>query len=107
MAKPFNVEQANPEARRAEQDPQRRIVFALPRTSGGESLLANLVALHLNGQDHVQDALLHLVNENLNDGYGNETFSMVNLIVMSDCCCLKPDTDHSFTPHRVFKHQHV
>jgi hypothetical protein len=49
MAKPFNVEQANLEARCAEQDPHRRIVFALPRTSGVESFLANLPALHLNG----------------------------------------------------------
>ncbi len=45
MAKPFNVQQANPDARRAEQDPQRRIVFALPRTSGVESFPANLPAL--------------------------------------------------------------
>jgi hypothetical protein len=71
MAEQFNIEQANPEARRAERDRQRRMVFALPRTTGVESFLAYLGALHLDGQDHVQDALLILDDENINDGYGN------------------------------------
>jgi hypothetical protein len=74
MAIPFNIEQANPEARRAERDRQRRMVFPLPRTTGVESFLANLGALHLDGQDRVQDALLHLVDENVKDGYGIRTF---------------------------------
>ncbi len=71
MAEQFNIDQANPEARRAERDRQRRMVFALPRTTGIESFLANLGALHLDGQDRVQDALLILVDENINEGYGN------------------------------------
>jgi hypothetical protein len=50
------------------------MVFALPRTTGVESLLANLAALHLDGQERVQDALLHLVDENIKDGYGIRTF---------------------------------
>jgi hypothetical protein len=47
------------------------MVFALPRTTGVESFLANLSALHLDSQDRVQDALLILIDENINDGYGN------------------------------------
>ncbi len=82
------------------------MVFALPRTIGIESFLANLAALHLDGQDRIQDALLHLVDENLNDRYGNGTFLMVNLIVMSECC-LTPDTEHSLTPRQVFKQWHA
>jgi hypothetical protein len=98
--------QDNLKARRAEWYRQIHMVFVLPWTITIEPFLANLAALHLNGQDRVQDALLHLVDENLNDKSGNGTFSMVYLIVMSECC-LTPDTEHSFTPHRVFKHWHV
>jgi hypothetical protein len=71
MSEQFNIERANPEARRAERGRQRRMVFAIPRTTGVESFLANLGALHLDGQDRVQDVLLILVDENINDGYGN------------------------------------
>ncbi len=56
------------------------MVFVLPWTISIEPFLANLAALHLNGQDRVQDALLHLVDENLNDKSGNGTLSMVYLI---------------------------
>jgi hypothetical protein len=57
-------------------------VFALPRTTGVESFLANLGALHLDGQDRVQDALLILVDDNINDGYGNVFFLKLTLHIM-------------------------
>jgi hypothetical protein len=51
-----------------------RNALSLCSTTGIESFLAILAALHLDGQDRVQDALLNLVDENINDGYGNGTF---------------------------------
>ncbi len=84
MAEQFNIEQANPEARRAERDRQRRMVFALPRTTDVESFLANLGALHLDSQDRVQDALLILVDENINDGYGKVFLFEVTLHIAYD-----------------------
>jgi hypothetical protein len=56
--------------------------------------LANLAALQLDGQDRVQDALIHLVDENIKDGYGIRTFlnivqSLSSLIKRETVACQK------------------
>ena len=82
MADP--IENATPDARRAERDRQRRMVIGLPRTNDVQRFLADLATLLLDSQDKTQDALLALVDTDKAAAAANDRGAALLRLALAD-----------------------